>query len=542
MDCKMVDKTQTAGKGRALVYVCVFLLCIFALLPTQLLAQPSLTSGQSVALQSVETLMAKGDSCRNVCLFAKAQSYYQQAYANPSVADNPEQQMQLLERIMRTHFMLSHWKEMPEASCQLYFLAKKHNNPAYLSKALFMRGIRRYMEGQKEDGYKTCLDALEKLKDIDYLGKNREMSVSFALLTKMYTLDKRFDDAKRMLDEQERFVHLDSADETNGLNMIRVHANRISLLASMGRLAEADSLYALYDNVSAIDQISGMALLNYFRLSGKAEEALRYIELVRQHLCEDGDTIGRNMRLLISNKGDIYFGLGEYQKAAECYAEMGRIGDSISTNTLRLASEEVYKVIENEHAIARHRQLLIITVAGILLLLTIIILLGRHSVMVQRKNRSMMHTIQQMMHYRDQVIQNGDPVEMGENDVEEVPDDERRLFKEVDKRVMKERLFAKPDFGRDDLMRLLGVDKNTLPSLIQRYTGTNVPGYVNNKRMEYAVQLIKQHPEYTLGAISEACGIKSPATFIRNFKNAYGMTPSEFRKQLEDEKNYPPQY
>ena len=152
----------------------------------------------------------------------------------------------------------------------------------------------------------------------------------------------------------------------------------------------------------------------------------------------------------------------------------------------------------------------------------------------------MINTIQQLMHYRDLVVQNGDPVEMEENDDEHVSTDERRLFKEVDKRIMKERLFAQSDFGRDDLMRLLGVDKNTLPSIIQRYTGTNVPGYVNNKRMEYAVLLIKQHPEYTLGAISEACGIKSPATFIRNFKSAYGMTPSEFRKQLDEEEITPP--
>ena len=152
----------------------------------------------------------------------------------------------------------------------------------------------------------------------------------------------------------------------------------------------------------------------------------------------------------------------------------------------------------------------------------------------------MINTIQQLMHYRDLVVQNGDPVEMEENDDEHVSTDERRLFKEVDKRIMKERLFAQSDFGRDDLMRLLGVDKNTFASIIQRYTGTNVPGYVNNKRMEYAVLLIKQHPEYTIGAISEACGIKSPATFIRNFKSAYGMTPSEFRKQLDEEEITPP--
>jgi AraC-like DNA-binding protein len=62
----------------------------------------------------------------------------------------------------------------------------------------------------------------------------------------------------------------------------------------------------------------------------------------------------------------------------------------------------------------------------------------------------------------------------------------------------------------------------------------NVTGYVNTKRMEYAVILMRQHPEYTMGAIAEACGIKSPATFIRNFRNVYGMTPSEFRQNIDE--------
>ena len=181
--------------------------------------------------------------------------------------------------------------------------------------------------------------------------------------------------------------------------------------------------------------------------------------------------------------------------------------------------------------------MLIIAISGAVLLLTVLALLARQGFIARRKNRFMMNTIQQLMRYRDQVIQNGDPVEKGENDEndeEKASEDEYRRFKEVDKRIMKERLFTQPDFGREELMRLLGVDKNALPSLIQRYAGTNVPGYVSNKRMEYAVQLMKQYPEYTLGAISEACGIKSPATFIRNFKNTFGMTPSEFQKNMSE--------
>jgi AraC-like DNA-binding protein len=37
-----------------------------------------------------------------------------------------------------------------------------------------------------------------------------------------------------------------------------------------------------------------------------------------------------------------------------------------------------------------------------------------------------------------------------------------------------------------------------------------------------------------MNAIAEACGIKSAATFIRNFKNAFGMTPSDYRKTIDN--------
>jgi len=117
---------------------------------------------------------------------------------------------------------------------------------------------------------------------------------------------------------------------------------------------------------------------------------------------------------------------------------------------------------------------------------------------------------------------------------EEETDPDKLRFEAVDHQIMKEELFRNPDFGRDELIRLMGVDKNALAPIIQRFTGTNVTGYVNGKRMEYAVLLMKEHPEYTLSAISEACGIKNPGTFIRNFRGVYDLTPSEYRKSLEE--------
>ena len=65
--------------------------------------------------------------------------------------------------------------------------------------------------------------------------------------------------------------------------------------------------------------------------------------------------------------------------------------------------------------------------------------------------------------------------------------------------------------------------------MIKENTDTNLNGYLNNLRLNHAMHLLKEHPEYTLRAIAEASGINSMPTFHQLFKTRTGMTPSEFK-------------
>ena len=159
---------------------------------------------------------------------------------------------------------------------------------------------------------------------------------------------------------------------------------------------------------------------------------------------------------------------------------------------------------------------------------------------ISHRNKTMSATLNKMLYYRQKAIQNEGKKndETEEKATNDTNSEELARFREVDRRITEEELFLNPGFGRDDLMRLTGLDKNRLPAFIQQFAGTNIPGYINAKRMEYAADMMRQHPDYTLNAISEACGIMSPATFIRNFKAVFGMAPNDFRKELES--TYPP--
>lgn len=497
------------------------------------------------ATLSVKMLMEKGDSCRLVYKYNKALGFFQEAMKDPAVEKDAELQFQLLERIMRIHDVLRHWKEMPESSYRLLTLAKEKGDSVYMAKALFIRGKRLHMLGQREKGLQVCLNATEILKRTNDAHKDHELADFYALLARMYAEDGRYDKALRMSEKHEHYVRLSKKchpEEWYRRNEQRVFTIRIGILAKMGRQAEADSLYQVFQPTILTDPMCGESLKDYFHQRGQYDKVLEFLNAVMKNLREDGDTIGRNMQRVQDDLGAVYYQLGDYKKAAECYAGVTVIADTLAVRSLDDLTIEVQKAMDSERNNGRHKQRLTIIIAFVVLFAVVFFLLLRQAWVMRRRNRRMTELIQQLMLYRNLIIQNGDSDEMDKNETSNVPKEQMKLFKEVDKRIMKERLFANSDFGREDLMRLLGVDKNTLPGLINSITGTNVPGYVNIKRMEYAVSLIKEHPEYTLGAIAEACGIKSSATFIRNFRAAYDMTPSEYRKQLEEASSTPPHF
>ena len=110
----------------------------------------------------------------------------------------------------------------------------------------------------------------------------------------------------------------------------------------------------------------------------------------------------------------------------------------------------------------------------------------------------------------------------------------RQRFLRFDETVDSRKLYTQPGISRDELCRVMGVDRTTFSHIIAEQSGCqNLAAYLNSKRMAEAVRLMHLHPNYTLQAIMEDSGYTNKMTFNRVFRDTYGMTPSEFRKQLE---------
>jgi AraC-like DNA-binding protein len=96
--------------------------------------------------------------------------------------------------------------------------------------------------------------------------------------------------------------------------------------------------------------------------------------------------------------------------------------------------------------------------------------------------------------------------------------------------------FLMDDFRQQDLSEYLGITKNRLSQVIQQAFGKNYNQLINEKRIEVAIRNLqsKTWKHYTIEAIAQEVGFRSRTTFNKAFQEQTGLTPSQFRRKIEN--------
>ena len=497
---------------------------------------------------------AEADLNFNKRQFLKALPLYEKVRNNPAIRDSSFVQMLVLKRIMECCDALYDEDKMIETTLQLRKLAQKRGDKAFEAMTYFMSGKWHHRNGQKEIGYKSCLEAVEQMQASDYIYKHVELRAFYLELLRMYTRDRRFNDALRMSELQEKEALQPSPAlirNARDRGLREVYSLRASVLARAGRMAEADRAYAGWLQTTTANVIDDMNIFDYLQLSHHYDEALRVITDYRDFLQTHGDTISFRMLSVLNKEALLLVEMGDYEQAAKSGRRVGEIAQQLYLHNTGVQMQTTYQLLQEQAASQRKTfwlSMLSVVIVMILILALVVLYYVRY---IRRRNVELRHVLNTLDAYRRAVI-NGEsptspeivaaieelrnmqePSELQTNHEEEPDDEDHRLFVEMDTQVTRDKLFLKQGLGREDLMRLIGVDKNRFGKMMSKYSdASNTSVYINSKRVEYGAKLLLEHPEYTVATVASECGMSNSVTFNRIFKDTYNMTPSEYREKM----------
>jgi len=99
--------------------------------------------------------------------------------------------------------------------------------------------------------------------------------------------------------------------------------------------------------------------------------------------------------------------------------------------------------------------------------------------------------------------------------------------------LMEERqLYRKKGLKIADVATELGTNTTYISACLSGQLGTSFRVFVNKYRLEHAKRLMKEHPQMRLSQVGDDSGFSNEKTFLRTFKAATGVTPTEWKKSI----------
>ena len=107
----------------------------------------------------------------------------------------------------------------------------------------------------------------------------------------------------------------------------------------------------------------------------------------------------------------------------------------------------------------------------------------------------------------------------------------------LDKKMLSDRPFINPAFGRKELAALAGLTPDELGAMIKNERSQTVIGYINACRAEEARRILESAPETAVATIATELGFGTPRTMQRVFRQHFGMSPTRFKELSKESKN-----
>lgn len=118
---------------------------------------------------------------------------------------------------------------------------------------------------------------------------------------------------------------------------------------------------------------------------------------------------------------------------------------------------------------------------------------------------------------------------------QQLPQDADEITLRAAMRLIDQQLDAPPPLM--EIARLVGTHGKRLTTIFRRYLGVTVYAYIREQRLRKSQELLASS-NATIQDIADLIGFRSAANFATSFRERTGMTPSAFRKQIREMKQW----
>lgn len=435
-------------------------------------------------------------------------------------------------------FRERHYEDAEHAADAMFRTAEEEQQPKGMAMALQIQGSMFYQLNL----YGKAMKALEEAWRIcpDYHRKENQTLVTSTLICEWLCMTAlKIEDTSKLGTYTQHYTDVLKWRREIGMGdqaghfTVTAAAFRAQALLSQGKLREAEQILDEAER-SIVPTIPARAYEHYYEalarlytLQGKHRKALEAADiLLTAHEGYFPFYLHDMLR-----KADILTRLGQPDESRELYLNYIQVKDSIERVEIAKHMDKLntlYQVdrLTMEKRISNNRFIISLCILGLVLIMLIGATLFVRS--LRRKNRVLYLRILEQEKMEKRVF----------DAIETLPTDnlskETQLFCLLSERMHEEKLFVKPNLTRKELAMMLNTNESYLANAIRNNTDNKTyHEYITDLRLKYAVSLLIERQDMSIEAIGEAVGYNSRSTFFRAFRDRFGMSPSDFRRESD---------
>lgn len=111
---------------------------------------------------------------------------------------------------------------------------------------------------------------------------------------------------------------------------------------------------------------------------------------------------------------------------------------------------------------------------------------------------------------------------------------ENPLAERIENVVTLQKLFLRHNLKVSDVAAELNTNRLYVSMAINDEMGVSFSVYINRKRVDYAIQLMRSNPQMSMAEVAYQSGFSSVKSFYRNFNNITGKSPKEIHEFLPE--------